>query len=462
MLREQKTGKTGCPCKGMLETKSSKGAQSIAKLENEGKNNVNNLLEKILERNNLNQAYLKVVKKKGAAGVDGMTVEQMLPYLQQNKGELLAKIKSGKYKPAPVKRVEIPKPDGGKRKLGIPTVIDRMIQQAIVQILQPIFEKTFSDSSYGFRPNRNAQQAIRRAKQYYEQGYSKVVDIDLAKYFDTVNHDNLINMVREEIKDERVIKLIRKYLKSGVMANGVTGQTTEGTPQGGNLSPLLSNIYLTKFDQLLESRGHKFVRYADDCNIYVRSKRAAQRVMVSCTKYLENDLKLKVNQDKSKIGSPLRIKFLGFSLHKVVNKIGIRPHQKVIQRFKSKIKELTRRSRGRSIKQIFLELKRYTVGWIGYYAIAEMKTKVKELNQWIRRRIRMYIWKQWKKSSARFRNLKQLGLPRAKAWEYANTRLGYWRIAGSVILHRTLTDKYLVTNGYDDITKRYEALHLNH
>lgn len=202
-----------------------------------------------------------MVKKKGAAGVDGMTVEQMLPYLQQNKGELLAKIKSGKYKPAPVKRVEIPKPDGGKRKLGIPTVIDRMIQQAIVQILQPIFEKTFSDSSYGVRPNRNAQQAIKRAKQYYEQGYSKVVDIDLAKYFDTVNHDNLINMVREEIKDERVIKLIRKYLKSKVMANGIASQTTEGTPQGGNLSQLLSNIYLTKFDQLLESRGHKFVRY---------------------------------------------------------------------------------------------------------------------------------------------------------------------------------------------------------
>ena len=250
-----------------------------------------NLLEKILDRNNLNQAYLKVFKNKGSAGIDNMKVEDMLKYLKENKVKLLETLKDGSYKPKPVKRVEIPKPNGGKRLLGIPTVIDRMIQQSIVQIISPIFEKTFSVYSYGFRPNKNAHQAIEKAKEYYDEGYKYVVDIDLAKYFDTVNHDMLINMLREEIKDERVIKLIRKYLKSGVMIDGIISATTQGTPQGGNLSPLLSNIYLTKFDKMLESRGHKFVRYADDCNIYVKSKRASLRVMQSCVKFLEGKLK---------------------------------------------------------------------------------------------------------------------------------------------------------------------------
>ena len=271
-----------------------------------------NLLEKILDRNNLNQAYLKVFKNRGSAGIDNMKVEDMLKYLKENKVKLLETLKDGSYKPKPVKRVEIPKPNGGKRLLGIPTVIDRMIQQSIVQIISPIFEKTFSVYSYGFRPNKNAHQAIEKAKEYYDEGYKYVVDIDLAKYFDTVNHDMLINMLREEIKDERVIKLIRKYLKSGVMIDGIISATTQGTPQGGNLSPLLSNIYLTKFDKMLESRGHKFVRYADDCNIYVKSKRASLRVMQSCVKFLEGKLKLKVNQEKSRTGSPLRLKFLGF------------------------------------------------------------------------------------------------------------------------------------------------------
>ena len=339
-------------------------------------------------------------------------------------------------------------------------MLDRIIQQAIAQVLQPIFEKTFSENSYGFRPGRNAHQAIKQAKSYYEEGYTKIVDLDLAQYFDTVNHDILINMLREEVKDERVIELIRKYLKSGVMEGGIISRTEAGTPQGGNLSPLLSNIYLMKFDKLLESRGHKFVRYADDCNIYVKTERAAKRVMESSVRYLEGKLKLKVNHKKSKVGSPLREKFLGFSLHKTPGKMGIRPHGKVLKRFKQKVKEITGRSRGRSIDAILRELRRYTTGWLGYYSIADMRNKMQGMNKWIRRRLRMYVWKQWKKISTKQENLKRLGLDKGKAWEYANTRLGYWRIANSPILKTTLTDKYLESLGYMNIAKKYEVLHL--
>jgi group II intron reverse transcriptase/maturase len=337
-----------------------------------------------------------------------------------------------------------------------------MIQQAIVQILQPIFEPTFSESSYGFRPGRNAHQAIKRAKNYYDEGYTRVVDIDLAKYFDTVNHDILIEMLREQIKDESVIKLIRKFLKSGVMANGLFSATTTGTPQGGNLSPLLSNIYLTEFEQMLEDRGHKFVRYADDINIYVKSQRAAERVMRSCTKYLEDKLKLKLNSEKSRTGSPLKLKFLGFSLCKIGKETGIRPHAKTIKRFKDKVRELTSRKQGISIESILINLKKYTTGWLGYYSIANMKRIIKTLNEWIRRRIRQIFWKQWKKVKARYENLARLGIPKRKAWEWANSRLGYWRVAGSFILNRSLTNEYLASSGYDDISKRYEVLHLNH
>ncbi|MCW4013467.1 MAG: group II intron reverse transcriptase/maturase [Candidatus Bathyarchaeota archaeon] len=462
MHREQKTAKAGYPCEGMVETESNRGVRSVASLEIAEKDGAESLLEKVLHRDNLNAAYKRVKQNGGAAGVDGMTVNEMLPYLKEHKEELLANIRKGRYNPQPVRRVEIPKPDGGIRLLGVPTVIDRMIQQALVQVLQPIFEPTFSDSSFGFRPKRNAQQAMKRAKEYYEQGYKRVVDIDLAKYFDTVNHDLLIGMVREQVKDEAFIRLIRKFLKSGVMVNGLLSPTTEGTPQGGNLSPLLSNIYLTSFDRLLESRGHKFVRYADDCNIYVRSQRAAERVMANCTKYLEGQLKLKVNREKSKTGTPLKLKFLGFSLYKTGKKTGIRPHQKSIKRFKDRVRKITSRKRGRSIGQILHELKVFTTGWLGYYSIADMKSKIVAFNEWIRRRIRMYLWKQWKKVSARFDNLKRLKIPKGKAWEWANSRKGCWRISHSWVLTRSLTNEYLASIGYDDITKRYEVLHSNH
>lgn len=459
MLREQKTAKVGCRCEGMMETENNNGARSIVALETAKKDGANSLLEGILHRDNLNAAFKRVKQNGGSPGIDGMSVEEMLPYLKEHKEELLASIRGGWYQPKPVKRVEIPKPGRGKRNLGVPTVIDRMIQQAIVQIVQPIFEPLFSEQSYGFRPGRNAHQAIKKAEEYYKQGYIKVVDIDLAKYFDTVNHDILIDRIREVIKDEQVVKLIRKFLKSGVMINGLISPTTEGTPQGGNLSPLLSNIYLTAFDRMLGNRGHKFIRYADDCNIYVKSQRAAERVMTSCTKYLEEKLKLKVNQEKSKAGSPLRRKFLGFSLFKTGKGTGIRPHAKSIEKFKNKIKQLTSRKQAATIPVILKNVKKYTVGWLSYYAIAEMSKKIKYLNEWLRRRIRQIFWKQWKKPSARFENLKRLGIPRQKAREWSCSRLGYWRIADSWILHRSLTNEYLAFIGYDDIAKRYEALH---
>ena len=462
MRREQKTAKAGYPCEGMLETESSKGVRSIVSLESAEEDGAEGLLGKVLHRDNLNAAYKRVKRNGGAAGIDGMTVEEMLPYLKEHGDELLSRLRCGKYQPKPVRRVEIPKPDGGVRLLGVPTVIDRMIQQALVQVLQPIFEATFSESSYGFRPNRNAHQAMRKAKEYHEQGYTQVVDLDLAKYFDTVNHDLLIQMVRGQIKDEGVIELIRRFLRSGVMEDGLVKVTTEGTPQGGNLSPLLSNIYLTQFDHLLESRGHKFVRYADDVNVYVKSRRAAERVMANCIKYLEGELKLKVNREKSQTGSPLVLKFLGFSLYKRGKKVGMRPHRKSLKRFRDRIRQITSRKRGRSVKQILHELKVFTTGWLGYYSIADMRHRISALNRWTRRRIRMYLWKQWKKVSARFAHLKRRGIPKGQAWEWANTRKGYWRIAHSWVLTRSLTNEYLASIGYDDISARYEVLHLRH
>jgi RNA-directed DNA polymerase len=459
MQGRQKTTEVGCPCEGKLEAERIKGAQSIVTLEKVGEDSAGSLLERILSRDNLNAAYKRVKQNGGAAGIDAMTVDGMLPYLQEHREELLERLRSGRYKPQAVRRVEIPKASGGTRKLGVPTVIDRMIQQALLQVLQPIFEKTFSGSSYGFRPKRSAHQAMQQALEYCKAGFTQVVDIDLAKYFDTVNHDILIEMVRAEVSDERVITLMRKYLKSGVMVDGLVHPTEEGTPQGGNLSPLLSNIYLTAFDRMLESRGHKFVRYADDCNIYVKSRRAADRVMESCVKFLEGELKLTVNREKSQTGSPLRLKFLGFSLYKVKGKAGIRPHQESLKRFKEKIRELTSRKQARPVEQILNRIKQYTRGWLGYYAIADMTSRIKELNEWTRRRIRQIYWKQWKRISARFENLKKLGIDRGRAWEWANSRLGYWRVSLSWILTRSLTNEYLVSAGYDDISQRYEALH---
>lgn len=420
------------------------------------------LFERVLSRNNLNQAYLQVVRNKGAAGVDGMTCDQLLPYLKEHREELLESLYNGTFRPQPVLRVEIPKSDGGVRKLGIPTVIDRMIQQAINQVLQPLFDPTFSDTSFGFRPKRSAHQAIIQAKTYYEQGYKYVVDIDMKAYFDTVNHDKLMYYIGRKVQDKRVLRLIRQYLKSGIMVNGLFEASDEGTPQGGNLSPLLSNIYLNEFDKLLTERGHRFVRYADDCNIYVKSRRAGYRVMESSIKFLEGKLKLTVNREKSAVGSPVKRKFLGFCILPTRNGVKIRPHQQAKTTVKQKLKKITKRNRGRGIEVLLKQIKQLMMGWINYYGISTMKSFMKDLNGWLKRRIRQYIWKQWKVPRTKRNNLIQLGIDEQKAYEWSNTRRGYWRISASYILHRSLTDEKLAQLGYIDISKKYQFVHSNY
>jgi group II intron reverse transcriptase/maturase len=462
--REQKTGKPGWPAEDRVEPEDMQEAQSIEVRKAANGDSVSgrkpelSLLEQILGLDNMFDAMERVVRNRGSAGIDGMTVEELEPYLIKHYRELWMSIRGGWYKPEPVKRVEIPKPDGGKRLLGVPTVIDRMVQQAIVQVVRPIFERTFSDSSYGFRPGRSARQAIGRAKEYYEEGYTHAADLDLEKYFDTVNHDLLIKMVRETVKDESAIALTRRFLKSGVMADGLASQTEQGTPQGGNLSPLLSNIYLTKFDRMLEERGHKFVRYADDCNIYVKSPRAAERVMEGCIRFLEGKLKLKVNRKKSTTGSPTTLKFLGFSLYRKKDGIGIRVHEKPLARLKDRLKALTRRKRGGKMNLILEELTRLINGWLGYYSIADVKAYLQRISEWLRRRIRQIYWKRWKRVRTRFENLIKMKIPREKAWEWANTRKGYWCIAGSWILTTTFTNSYLETVGFPNVLRRYEEL----
>jgi RNA-directed DNA polymerase len=417
------------------------------------------LLEKILDRDNMNKAFKRVKSNKGSHGIDGMTVDELLPFLKENGDRIKQAIKEGTYSPKPVRRVEIPKPDGGTRLLGIPTVLDRVIQQAIAQVLSPIYEREFSDSSYGFRPGRDGHQAMRKCKEYINAGYTWAVDIDLAKYFDTVNHDKLMRLMSEKIKDGRVLSLIRKYLKSGVMINGVVIDTEEGTPQGGNISPLLSNIMLNELDKELTKRGLKFCRYADDCNIYVKSKKAAERVMASITRFLEEELKLKVNREKSAVDRPWKLKFLGFSFYQKKGETGIRVHPKSVKKFKAKLKAVTGRSNAMSMNERITELKQIITGWVNYFGIADMGKLAKELDEWLRRRIRMCYWKRWKKIKTRHDNLVRLGIDDRKAWEYANTRKGYWRISNSPILSRALTNERLKKQGFPTITERYLLVH---
>lgn len=439
------------------------GVPSIPSMPERGRNGVNEyangLLEKILHRDNMNLAYKRVKANKGSHGVDGMTVNELLQFLKQNGNQVRQSILEGTYKPQPVRRVEIPKPDGGKRLLGIPTVVDRVIQQAIAQILTPIYEMQFSANSYGFRPGRSAKQAILKCKEYIEAGYTWTVDIDLAKYFDTVNHDKLMRLLSETIDDSRVLSLIRKYLKSGVMINGVVQETEEGCPQGGNLSPLLSNIMLNELDIELTKRGLKFCRYADDQNIYVKSRKAAERVMASITGFLEQKLRLKVNQEKSAVDRPWKLKFLGFSFYYKKGGLGIRVHPKPVKKFKQKLKEITGRSNAMSMEQRIEKLRQCIVGWVNYFGMADMKTIAKALDEWLKRRIRMCFWKQWKRIGTKHDNLVILGIDDRQAWEYANTRKSYWHSANSPILSRTLTNEYLRKIGFITISERYSSVH---
>jgi RNA-directed DNA polymerase len=417
-----------------------------------------NLLNLILSHSNLEQAITKVVENKGAPGIDGMTYDKVRYHFFEHGEGIKESIKNRTYKPLPVKRVEIPKPDGGIRNLGIPTVTDRVIQQAINQVLIPIFEQKFSDSSYGFRPNRDCHKAIKKSLEYLNEGYTVIVDIDLEKFFDKVNHDKLMQILHTTIKDNDLMSLIRKYLVSGVMVDGVVIDTEEGTPQGGPLSPLLSNIMLNELDKELTKRGLRFVRYADDCNIYVKSIRAGQRVMESITEYIEKILKLKVNQSKSKVDYYNNgIKFLGFGFYYCARRKQCRciVHPKSIKRIKLKIKELTKRSMSIDLERRMLKIKQTVIGWINYYKIADMKTLMIELDGRIRVRLRMCIWKAWKTIQKRRKSLMKLGLSKSKAWEYANSRKSYARVAHSYILSTTLKNKVLEEMGLISMTQYY-------
>ena len=405
------------------------------------------LLEKILDDNNLYNAYKQVYRNKGTSGVDGVTVEELGVYMYKHKEEIKYQIRNLKYKPSPVRRVEIPKENGKMRKLGIPTVVDRLIQQAIVQVLTPIYETQFSETSYGFRPSRCCEQAIVKALEYFNDGYDWIVDIDLQAFFDNVNQDKLIGIIRRTIKDGRVVSLIRKYLVSGVMVNGVLQPTKVGTPQGGNLSPLLSNIMLNELDKELEKRGLRFVRYADDCLIMVRSEKAANHVMESVTRYIENKLGLKVNVEKSKVARPNNIKYLGFGFYNKKGTWRPKPHLKSLQKFERKLKDITSRSNAMSINDKIVKLNQVIRGWINYFRIADMKTSMERIGKHLRHRLRMCIWKCWKKSKTKYKELRKLGISEYNSYMVANTRRGYYWVASTVVMHMAISNERLKQKG---------------
>jgi RNA-directed DNA polymerase len=415
------------------------------------------LLNQILSRENMLLALKRVEQNKGSHGVDKMPVQNLRQHLVENWTSIRESILKGVYEPMPVRRVEIPKPDGGVRLLGIPTVADRLIQQAIAQVLSKIYDSTFSEHSYGFRPNRSAHDAVRKAKGYMKEGYRWVVDMDLEKFFDQVNHDRLMSTLAKRIHDKPLLKLIRNYLQAGVMMDGVVSSTEKGTPQGGPLSPLLSNIVLDELDKELEERGHRFVRYADDCNIYVKSKRAGERTLTSIQRFIERKLRLKVNEKKSAVDRPWKRKFLGFSFTSS-KEPKVRIAKESIKRMKKKVREITSRKMPYPMEYRIQKLNQYLIGWCGYFALADTKSIFSELDGWIRRRLRMCLWKNWKKPKTKVRNLINLGVPKWKAYEWGNSRKGYWRISNSPVLHKTLDNSYWSNRGLKSLQNRYKIL----
>jgi RNA-directed DNA polymerase len=405
------------------------------------------IIEQMVERSNMERAYAKVVSNGGSAGIDNMTVEQLKPYLQKHWTAIKTQLLEGKYKPKAVKQVSIPKPNGGERLLGIPTVLDRLTQQALYQVLNPYFEPVFSEYSYGFREGKNAQQAVRQSKEYQADGKRWVVDMDLAKFFDEVNHDRLIMRIKKKVNDKGLLKLLRKYLKSGIMIEGVTTLREKGTPQGSPLSPLLSNIVLDELDKELQRRGHSFCRYADDCNIYVRSRKAAERVMKSITNFVELKLKLKVNKIKSAVAKTWQRTFLGYSYtwHKQPK---IRVPEQTIKRFRSKAKQLFRQGRGRNTANFIKEdLNPLIRGWINYFKHAEVKQFAEDLDGWIRRRLRNIIWRQWKRPGTRYKNLLKLGLEDNRAKQSAYNGHGAWWNSGASHMNECYKKKYFANMG---------------
>ena len=415
-----------------------------------------NLMEKILQKDNLNKAYKKVKSNKGAGGVDGMSVDELLGFLRENQRQLIQKIKDGKYKPNPVRRVEIPKETKGEfRKLGVPTVVDRVFQQAITQVLSPIYEKQFSENSFGFRPNKGAHDALKQCQRNINDGYVYVVDMDLEKFFDRVCQSKLIEVLSRTIKDGRVISLIHKYLNAGVISRGMFEKTEVGMPQGGPLSPLLSNIMLNELDKELTSRGHKFVRYADDCMIFCKSTKSAERTLNNIVPYIEGKLFLKVNRTKTCVAHISKVKYLGYSFYRYKGKCRFRVHPKSVTKMKNKIRELTDRSKGWGNEYRTLKLTQFIRGWVNYFGMADMKSMLQRNDEWLRHRIRAIYWKQWKKVKTRFKELKKLGVEEEKAWICANMRNGNWYCSGYFVLQTAFDNKKLRELGYPTFTEFY-------
>lgn len=458
-LNHRQLQNEGYPQKVSAEQKEYAGACAPPKMTETDITNTNQqtegILELILTRDNLNRAYKQVKRNNGAGGIDGMQVDELLPYLRENQEKLLQSLRDGKYRPKPVRRVEIPKENGKTRKLGIPTVVDRLIQQAICQVLTPIFEKQFSDNSFGFRPKRSTHDALKRCQTNITEGYKYVVDLDLEKYFDTVNQSKLIQLLSETIKDGRVIALIHKFLRAGIMVGGMFEDSLEGVPQGGPLSPLLGNIMLNECDHELERRGHRFVRYADDLMVFCRSKKAAERTMEHIVPYLEKKLFLKVNREKTQVAYIGRVKYLGYGFYVYKGEGRLRVHPKSIRKLKDKIREVTGRSNGMGIAERKTRLNQIIRGWVNHFRLADMKKLLKEMDEWTRSRIRMITWKRWKRVRTRFKNLKRAGLDEERAWMWANTRKGYWRTAHSPILLIVLSNERFKRAGYLSFLEYY-------
>ena len=450
--RKQKISKDTCQQRDRAEPEVYAGGQTYIRITENNFTNADQtsygLLEQILSPTNMNQAYKRVRSNKGSGGIDKMEVESLRDYLVTNKEELIQSILDGTYHPNPVRRVEIPKENGKMRMLGIPTVVDRVVQQAISQILSPIYERQFSTNSYGFRPKRSAHQALNKCKGHITVGNKYAVDMDLEKFFDTVNQSKLIEVLSRTVKDGRVVSLINKYLNAGVVVRNKFEETKVGVPQGGPLSPLLSNIMLNELDKELEKRGHLFARYADDMVILCKSKRSAERTLTNIILYIEEKLFLKVNREKTVVAYIRNIKFLGYSFYENGKEGRLRAHPKSIFKMKEQIKALTSRSNGWGDERRKESLKQYITGWVNYFKLADIKTLLLKVDEWYRRRLRMVIWKRWKRIRTRLRNLIRFGIDKFKAWEFANTRKGYWHTANSPILTRTITNDRLRQAGY--------------
>jgi group II intron reverse transcriptase/maturase len=457
--RTQKILQNSCPQEDRAELEDNVGVQTFIWITEtdytEGQVDIG-LLEQIVSPQNLNQAYRQVVGNQGSSGVDKMTVDELKTYLIANKRVLISRVLTGKYRPQPTLRVEIPKGDGKQRKLGIPTVIDRLIQQAINQVLTPLYERQFSSDSYGFRPKRSAHDALRKVQSNANSGYIYGVDMDLEQYFDTVNRSKLIEVLSRTIKDGRVISLIHKFLNSGVQVGDRVEEPEKGVPQGSPLSPLLGNIMLHELDKELTRRGHKFVRYADDLLILCKSRRSAERTLLNTVSFIEGKLYLRVNREKTTVTHISKIKFLGYGFYRKNGGYRFRLHSKSYARMKSRIRSITSRSNGKGDEWRKETLKYYIKGWVNYFKLADLKSMLSKLDEWYRRRLRMVIWKQWKRVKTRFANLQRLGIPRQKAWEHANTRKGYWHTSNSWILSVSITTERLKRSGYIFFSDSYK------